>query len=142
MKQYTNWWKFLGKSILFTILLRFCYSTGKDLYQVLLHLVAYFDEKFGETYITGSIGPYIVSIFFVLSFSVIIVIIFSSSNNSIIIELVKITLTFLIVFVIFIGSLIMLSMMILLNIPIEQLTIVFAVMSFIAVTFKKGERII
>ncbi|QGR76331.1 hypothetical protein FOC55_00020 (plasmid) [Staphylococcus hominis] len=38
--------------------------------------------------------------------------------------------------------LIMLGIMILLNVPIEQLTIVFAVMSFIAVTFKKEKQLV
>ncbi|MBN4935678.1 hypothetical protein IDG47_23790 [Staphylococcus sp. EG-SA-6] len=36
----------------------------------------------------------------------------------------------------------MLGIMILLNVPIEQLTIVFAVMSFIAVTFKKEKQLV
>ncbi|MEN2031370.1 hypothetical protein [Staphylococcus hominis] len=142
MKQYINWWKFLGKSMLVIILLWFCYSTGKALYQVLLNLVLYLKERFRDTYIIGPIEFYIASIFFVLTLSAIIVIIFNNSHNPITIELVKITLTFFIVFVVYIGPLIMLSMMILLNIPIEQLTIAFAVMSFIAVTFKKGKYII
>ncbi|KPG90189.1 hypothetical protein [Staphylococcus hominis] len=38
--------------------------------------------------------------------------------------------------------LIMLGIMILLNVPIEQLTIVFAVMSFIAVMFKKEKQLV
>lgn len=69
------------------------------------------------------------------------VIIFSNSNNSIIIELVKITLTFFCICYIhwFINNA---KYDDFINILIEQLTIAFAVMSFIAVTFKKGERII
>ncbi|PPJ75974.1 hypothetical protein CV019_05020 [Staphylococcus haemolyticus] len=38
--------------------------------------------------------------------------------------------------------LILLGIMILLNVPIEQLTIVFVVMSFIAVMFKKEKQLV
>lgn len=134
--------KILGKSSLIIICLYFCYLTGKALWQVTLNLATYFKEKFGETYIIGPIGFYIVCIWFILCFSAIIVILFINSYNPLAIELVKFTLTFLIVFIIYIGPLIMLGIMILLNVPIEQLTIVFAVMSFIAVTFKKGKQLV
>ncbi|MBO0377761.1 hypothetical protein [Staphylococcus warneri] len=134
--------KILGKSSIIIICLYFCYLTGKALWQVTLNLATYFKEKFGETYIIGPIGFYIVGICFILCFSAIIVILFIDSYNPLAIELVKFTLTFLIVFIIYIGPLIMLGIMILLNVPIEQLTIVFAVMSFIAVTFKKGKQLV
>ncbi|OAO18305.1 hypothetical protein [Staphylococcus epidermidis] len=134
--------KILGKSSIIIICLYFCYLTGKALWQVTLNLATYFKEKFGETYIIGPIGFYIVGIWFILCFSAIIVILFIDSYNPLAIELVKFTLTFLIVFIIYIGPLIMLGIMILLNVPIEQLTIVFAVMSFIAVTFKKGKQLV
>lgn len=115
------------------------YVSGKTIYEVTLNLIEYFREKFGDTYIAEPIGLYIVSLMFVFFASLIIVLPFVESKNLLLVEIAKITLTILTVYTLFIGPLLMLALMILLNIPLEQLTIVFAVMSFIGVSFKKGK---
>jgi hypothetical protein len=130
-------WKTIIKIIVILFSIYMIYVSGKAIYEVTLNLIEYFREKFGDTYIAGPIGLYIVSLMFVFFVSLIIVLPFMEAQNLLLVEIAKITLTMLTVYTLFIGPLLMLALMILLNVPLEQLTIVFAVMSFIGVSFKR-----
>ena len=132
-------WKTIIKIIVILFSIYMLYVSGKAIYEVTLNLIEYFKEKFGDTYIAGPIGLYIVSLTFVFFISLIIVLPFMEAQNLLLVEIAKITLTMLTVYTLFIGPLLMLALMILLNVPLEQLTIVFAVMSFIGVSFKRGK---
>jgi hypothetical protein len=132
-------WKTIIKIIVILFSIYMIYVSGKAIYEVTLNLIEYFREKFGDTYIAGPIGLYIVSLMFVFFVSLIIVLPFMEAQNLLLVEIAKITLTMLTVYTLFIGPLLMLALMILLNVPLEQLTIVFAVMGFIGVSFKKGK---
>jgi hypothetical protein len=133
-------WKTIIKIIVILFSIYMIYVSGKAIYEVTLNLIEYFREKFGDTYIAGPIGLYIVSLMFVFFVSLIIVLPFMEAQNLLLVEIAKITLTMLTVYTLFIGPLLMLALMILLlNVPLEQLTIVFAVMSFIGVSFKRGK---
>jgi hypothetical protein len=132
-------WKTIIKIIVILFSIYMIYVSGKAIYEVTLNLIEYFLEKFGDTYIAGPIGLYIVSLMFVFFVSLIIVLPFMEAQNLLLVEIAKITLTMLTVYTLFIGPLLMLALMILLNVPLEQLTIVFAVMSFIGVSFKRGK---
>ncbi|PNN29603.1 hypothetical protein AL503_002150 [Staphylococcus haemolyticus] len=128
-------WKTILKIIVILASIYMIYVSGKTIYKVTLNLIDYFQKRFGDTYIVGPIGLYIVSVIFVFFITTIVVFVFIDAQ----IEVVKITITIFTVYTLFIGPLLMLALMILLNVPLEQLTIAFAVMSFIGVSFKKGK---
>lgn len=132
-------WKTIFKIIFLLISIYMIYVSGKKIYEVTSDLMEYFQKKFGDTYIAEPIGLYIVSLIFVFFITTIIVVAFIDAQNLLLVNLVKTTLTILAVYTIFIGPLLMLALMILLNVPLEQLTIVFAVMSFIGISFKRGK---
>lgn len=132
-------WKTIIKIITILFSIYMIYVSGKAIYETTLNLIEYFREKFGDTYIAEPIGLYIVSLMFVLFVSLIIVVPFMDAQNLLLVKIAKITLTMLTVYFLFVGPLLMLALMILINVPLEQLTIVFAVMSFIGVSFKKGK---
>lgn len=132
-------WKVIFKIITILFSIYMIYISGKAIYNTTLALIEYFQKRFGDTYIAEPIGLYIVSLMFVFFISLIIVIPFMEAQNLLLVEIAKITLTMLTVYFLFVGPLLMLALMILLNVPLEQLTIVFAVMSFIGVSFKRGK---
>lgn len=132
-------WKTIIKIIVILFSIYMIYVSGKAIYEVTLNLIEYFQKRFADTHIAGPIGLYIVSLTFVFFISLIIVLPFMEAQNLLLVEIAKITLTMLTVYTLFIGPLLMLALMILLNVPLEQLTIVFAVMSFIGISFKRGK---
>lgn len=132
-------WKTLFKIIAILFSIYMIYVSGKAIYETTLILIEYFQKRFGDTYIAGPIGIYIVSSILVFFIAAIVVVVFINAQNPLLVKVVKITLTISTVYTLFIGPLLMLALMILLNIPLEQLTIVFAVMSFIGVSFKRGK---
>lgn len=132
-------WKTSIKIIFVLISLYMAYLSGKIIYEFTLKLIEHIREKFDDTYIAGPIGLYFFSLLFVFFVVGIITVALIDAQNLLLVEVVKITLTILTAYALFIGPLLMLAFMVLLNIPLEQLTIVFAVMSFIGVSFKRGK---
>ena len=132
-------WKTSIKIIFVLISIYMAYLSGKIIYEFTLKLIEHIREKFDDTYIAGPIGLYFFSLLFVFFVAGIITVALIDAQNLLLVEVVKITLTILTAYALFIGPLLMLAFMVLLNIPLEQLTIVFAVMSFIGVSFKRGK---
>lgn len=132
-------WKTIIKIIVALLCIFMIYKSGKMIYEITLELIKHIREKLGDTYIAGPIGLYIISLIFVFFVAAIITITLIDAQNLLLVEVIKITLTILTAYAVFIGPLLMLAFMVLLNIPLEQLTIVFAVMSFIGVSFKRGK---
>lgn len=128
-------WKTIIKIIFILVSIYIIYVSGEKIFEGTLDLKEYFQKKFADTHIVEPIVLYIVSLMFIFFIAGIVLVVFIDAQT----EIVKITLTILIVYTLFIGPLLMLALMILLNVPLEQLTIAFAVMSFIGVSFKKGK---
>lgn len=132
-------WKTIIKIIFALLCIFMIYKSGKMIYEITLELIKHIREKLDDTYIAGPIGLYIISLIFVFLVAAIITITLIDAQNLLLVEVIKITLTILTAYALFIGPLLILALMILLNVPLEQLTIVFAVMSFIGVSFKRGK---
>lgn len=97
--------------------------------------------KFNDTKLYLPVGIYISSIVVIFGFAGAIVTLLLDTNSSLGSYVIKLMLTIITIYIIFIGPVIMLTIMILIDIPIKQITIVFAVLSFIGVTFQKGKNI-
>lgn len=98
-------------------------------------------EKFGDTDFINPLRFYVLTVGIGLSLAIIISFVLVSLNSVIANIILRIILTGFVLYVIFIGPLIMVSFMILLNVSFLQITIVFAIMSFIGVCYKKAKNI-
>lgn len=98
-------------------------------------------EKFAKTNLINPLRFYILTVGIGLSLAIIISFVLVSLNSVIANIILRIILTGFVLYVIFIGPLIMVSFMILLNVSFLQITIVFAIMSFIGVCYKKAKNI-
>lgn len=98
-------------------------------------------EKFAKTNLINPLRFYILTVGIGLSLAILISIAVVSLNSVVTDLILRVILTGVTVYVIFVGPLIMISIMILLNVSFVHMTIVFAIMSFIGVCYKKMKNI-
>ncbi|AKL93506.1 TPA: hypothetical protein RTV06_002709 [Staphylococcus aureus] len=98
-------------------------------------------DKFAKTNLINPFRFYILTVGIGLSLAIIISIVLVSLNSVIAKVILRIILTGFVLYVIFIGPLIMISFMILINVNFVQISIVFAIMSFIGVCYKKAKNL-
>ncbi|MDS3945691.1 hypothetical protein RJC23_11510 [Staphylococcus epidermidis] len=99
-------------------------------------------EKFKGTNFMIPVLAYVSSSAVVYCFTGVVTLLFINTNSEIGATIIKIMLTSVTVYAIFIGPLIMLSVMIVMNIPIQQIAIVFTILSFIGISWKKFKSLI
>lgn len=98
-------------------------------------------DKFAKTNLINPFRFYILTVGIGLSLAILISIAVVSLNSVVTDLILRVILTGVTVYVIFVGPLIMISIMILLNVSFVHMTIVFAIMSFIGVCYKKMKNI-
>lgn len=90
-------------------------------------------QVLGNPNIKNPLLLYISSLLILIGIVGIVICIFINLNTPI----VRLVITVLLVYLLCIGPLVMISNIVLLNVPLTHIAIVFSIMSFIALTFKK-----
>ncbi|MBM6209900.1 hypothetical protein H6K86_11990 [Staphylococcus epidermidis] len=127
----------IGYFVLGICLLLIGYISIMKLIDICPSIWTILSDKFSDTKFMMPFLAYVLSSVVVYCITGVVTIIFIDTISEVGSRVIKCMLTAVTVYVIFIGPLIMLSMMIVMNIPIQQIAIVFTILSFIGISLKK-----